>query len=513
MTRTIAELARHCEQEQEQFRTNGTKELPHCIALFRAAFDGNDEAWLAVWHIYASQMRAWVRKYLNTTAVPSESLQEIEIDEILNIALLKFWRAIPNYPDLHTTNQTGLILSFLKQQIIWQAQQQVRAMCQQRPEDSLDSPLGKEHISDEDVDQELLQAETRAEQKALLQQLGARVKHLLPAEDDWFVFEHCIALGKKPRHVLALRPDLFNHDIKQLYNVRKRVARSLLNDQEIQRIRDEWERQKSESDAFLKIRVGEDEESETRMETDPTPCLLNEEVLLDYALESASEEVQAAVEQSPACLAKARHLKRELVSLQRVCYRMTCPDATTLVAYQHGRITGTAQLVIHAHLSVCPLCQHEVALLALMDTTATTTTRSPWRQVVDAVFQPPLAHALRGSRMRHYQTTHDPPLAINLNTSQRAARGQQPSSWTIRGEIRTSDGAKLANALQAATMYRSDHPDPSPYQGTVQADGSFAIAGLPDGVFDLHLLTIREEAEEEIVVHRVVIGDEEGMAM
>ncbi|HEY0605496.1 MAG TPA: zf-HC2 domain-containing protein, partial [Herpetosiphonaceae bacterium] len=87
------------------------------------------------------------------------------------------------------------------------------------------------------------------------------------------------------------------------------------------------------------------------------PCTLDEATLLDYISGSASPDIRAAVEGSPACRAAAEQLARELRPLLQAMYRVTCPDPDTLVAYQEGRLDSTSQLVYRRHLAECPHCR------------------------------------------------------------------------------------------------------------------------------------------------------------
>lgn len=228
------------------------------------------------------------------------------------------------------------------------------------------------------------------------------------------------------------------------------------------------------------------------------PCAMDEGVLLDYIWGTASPELRAAIEISPACRAAAEQLARELRPLMQLMYRVVCPDAATLVAYQEGRLDSTAQLVWRQHLAECPHCQAEYQMMTTMDTIPLMPRPGVLRRVIEAVFQPPHAApvALRGEVL-HYQT---PQISIVLSTRRGSAK---PIHWNLRGEARTHDGQRMIGQLENVVLRPLEAADAGETQGSVAENGTFAFQGLPAGRYSLHIFT----PEEEVIIRHMVIGD------
>lgn len=227
------------------------------------------------------------------------------------------------------------------------------------------------------------------------------------------------------------------------------------------------------------------------------PCTLDETTLLDYISGSASPEIQAAVERSPACRAAAERLARDLGPLLQSMYRVTCPEPDTLVAYQEGRLDSTSQLVYRRHVAECPHCQAEYQVLAAVDRVPLDRTSRLLRRVIEAVFQPPelLPEPLRGEIL-HYRT---PQISIVLSTRRGSGK---PMAWTLRGEIRTQDGQRAVGLLEGVVL-RARESAPDEAQGSVAENGTFSFQHLAAGIYSLHILT----PEEEVIIRHMVIGD------
>lgn len=227
-------------------------------------------------------------------------------------------------------------------------------------------------------------------------------------------------------------------------------------------------------------------------------CMFDEAVLLDYLTGDASDEVRRNVEESSACLEAVQQLAAQIGHLLPILYRSQCPDASQLVAYQEGQLASTEQLVVHAHVMRCPMCQAELDLLNEVDAISTVPQAGVFRRIIEAVFQPALAMAIRGTILR-YQT---PEVVINLST--RKATGK-PRTWSVRGELRTHDGQRVSDALEEASLQQTDaeQPDKTTSHGMVEANGRFTFQGVVAGAYRLSLLT----HDEEIVIRRLVVGN------
>ncbi|MBV9790434.1 MAG: hypothetical protein JOZ51_19740 [Chloroflexi bacterium] len=224
------------------------------------------------------------------------------------------------------------------------------------------------------------------------------------------------------------------------------------------------------------------------------PCLLDEATLFDYVIGTAAPGVRQAVEQSASCQAVAQQMAREIGPLMQILYRVTCPDVETLVAYQEQRLSNsTQQLVIHKHLSECPLCQEEYALLAEIDAVPLAAPPRLVRRLVEAIFQSPLAlpQPLRGDTLAY---------ATERVTIQLRVRAAESHRWNVRGQARTADGQPL-DGIEAARLQLIDAGDAS-FQGRAQAGGIFRFDQVEAGTYALYVQT----ADEEIVIRELVIG-------
>ncbi|NJN66138.1 MAG: zf-HC2 domain-containing protein [Chloroflexaceae bacterium] len=490
-TSDLEATMRCCQQERQQFYHHGVKESPCCLDLFRRAFGGDQTAWEGVWQLFEPQMRKWIEDMWRSSSPQQrrsvENLGLLEPDDLLNELMLHLFLKAPAYPYLVQGNELGPVLDFLKRKVKLAILEKKRKAGKHAfhlsLEDSVPSPTNVQH---------------QVEQDDLIQRLAASAQELFQTEDERWVFDLYLICAWKPEDIQSLRPDLFP-TIQALRNTIKRVKRRLHHDEAVQQLfeRTGVPRQKPAPDAFLEMRMLE--ETEQGAQDMPIPCHLDEDRLLDYVLGDPSDDLRAAVEQSPACLQEAHRLRHELALLQRMFYRSTCPDAETLIAYQEGRLAGTEQLRLRKHLAFCPLCQEELAMLAAADAApAPEPLAHKVRRVLQATFQPPLATALRGTIL-HYQTPH---ATIHLTFSQRIARGKS-RTWSLRGQMRSLDGHLITGMLEEVEAQRTDQPHP-PTTGTIEANGSFVFAGLPAGVFTVRLMT----AEETIELEHIVIGDD-----
>lgn len=228
-------------------------------------------------------------------------------------------------------------------------------------------------------------------------------------------------------------------------------------------------------------------------------CDLDEAQLLDYISSLASAELQAAVEHSPACRAAAQQLADDLLPLINVVYRIECPAADMLVAYQERSLGSTEQLVLRQHMQACSLCQREVALLNSIDALPNPQP-SLVRRIIEAIFQPALdaAPQLRGgSAVLRYHTPH---IAITLSVREGSGK---PSIWTLRGAVRSPEGTLLRGLLETAEIMLLDPEDAPAQPGAIDANGTFVFVGLAPGSYRLRLRT----PEEEIVIRQIAIAD------
>lgn len=223
-------------------------------------------------------------------------------------------------------------------------------------------------------------------------------------------------------------------------------------------------------------------------------CGFDEIVLLDYLLGAASPGVRVQIEQTAACQAAAQQLAAQL----GVLYRVECPDAPTLIAYQERRIgDSTLQLVLRQHVAHCSHCTEELALLAAIDTIPLVPQPAPVRRLLTAVFQSPLlrAQAVRGDLLQ-YQIGQ---MSIHLRVR---LLGDRRGMWTVRGQLRVADGRLAANLAQSVRA----RPSAAPAQvilGAIEAQGAFRLDGLRAGMYALELDT----PDCTIVINQLSVGN------
>jgi RNA polymerase sigma factor (sigma-70 family) len=466
--RHLEEVVARCREERGTYRRAGERASPWCMELFRRAFAHDQDAWEALCVTFEPLVRTWVGRQ-----------HKVEHDDVLQETFLAFARYAPNHPDLVGGEEPDRVLTFLR-------------LCAK----SALLRLLRQYHEEEDLDQQVVVAPT-SDDAGFRDAIRERLKLLLETEEERRVFYLRFECDMKPQQIAELYSKQFP-DVRAIYEIVQRITRRLRKDATIRALYGlpPIPRQKPDSSVSLEIRTIMEDEDQLMPEE---RCALSEALLLDYITGAASPDLRLSVERSPGCRAAAHRLARELRPLLRHLYRMSCPDPEALIAYQEQRLDGTAQLAIHRHVAGCPLCQEECVLLAEIDAAALTPVSGLVRRVVEAFFQSPLGipQPVRGELLR-YQT---PQILISLNM--RKAQGK-PRTWTLRGQIRTPDGQRVAGVLDAALLRPLHDPEQGQHQGTIEANGSFVFRGLPAGGYSLSLLMV----EEEILIRRIVIGDD-----
>ena len=223
-------------------------------------------------------------------------------------------------------------------------------------------------------------------------------------------------------------------------------------------------------------------------------CRFDESILLDYLRGAAPPEVQVQIERTAACQTAVQQLAAQLAAL----YRIECPDAPMLVAYQEQQIAeSTLQLMLRQHIATCTHCTEELALLTAIDTVALVPRQAPLRRLVMAVFQSPLGRAqpIRGDVLQ-YQVEH---MSVHLRVRPQIERR---AVWTVRGQLRAADG-HLAGHLVQGVRARPRADADQPIFGQVDAHGAFRFDELYAGVYALEIDT----PDCTIVIDQLSIGN------
>jgi hypothetical protein len=466
--RHLDEVIARCREERGAYHSTGARASPWCMELFRRAFARDQDAWAALRATFEPLIRAWIGKQ-----------RTVEYDDVLQETFLAFAHYAPTHPDLVAGDEPDRVLGFLR-----------------RCAKTALLTLLRRHHDEDDLSEQAVAAPSvgDAEARAIIRE---RLELLLETEEERRAFYLRFECGLRPQQIVAIYSRQFP-DLGALYDIIQRITRRLRKDSTIRALYglSPVARQKPGADASLEIRALAGDEDDTMPEE---PCAMSEALLLDYITGAAASDLRLAVERSPACLAAARRLAHELRPLLRRLYRMSCPDAPTLVAYQERQLQGAAHLVIHRHITGCPLCQEECALLAEIDSVPLTPTPGAMRRLVEALFQPAigLPQPARGELLRY----ESPQVLIALSVRRMPG---QPRTWTLRGQARTPDGRHIPGMIEAALLRPLDTPDQEEQPGAIEASGSFVFRRLLAGAYSLRLLT----AEEEIIIRRIVVGDD-----
>lgn len=493
--RSLAELVNCCQAERSAFRSTGERHSPCCMALFRRACAGDQDAWTEIVSIFQRLLCDWVNKV-------NHQLDDHELQTAIHDAWLGLYKGCTKNPSLTATDNLAPLLKYLQQCAKRAVLQERRKEAKQPYEAALDQALPAAYFSVPDP--------------AFAFELLAYLDRFITEEPDRLLFDRVFLQGFKPAEIVQLRPDLFP-DEKAVYQRLQTLRRRLRRDPNFRRLcgldsRDEGQGDDSatsgdESDpsssrspgrkpddpSFLEARMDDGSEGDERMQT---PCDLDDETLLDYVEGLLSDAQRALVEANPACVARARRLAAEIALIEARLYRSTCPDVDTLLAYHERELESTQALVVHQHVSQCRRCREELDLLQAMDAVPfdEPAPANPLRRLVQAVLIPPLALKLRGDAPIY--TTQEELIALS---SARKAPGAP--RWNIHGEVSLPDGMPLPQPIEQVFVTRDNAP---PVVGEIDEDGSFAVRDLPPGLYRLTIVL----PEKEIVIDPIQLGEE-----
>lgn len=469
----LSEVIERCRQEQSRRRPDDVDSSPSCVELFRRAFQGDGDAWDAIWAQFQGLMLTWAR-----------AVEIFEVEDIVQDGFANFARGAPKVQQLVAADQLGPVLKYLRTCL-------KRAALHDRQKRQVEQlfqtgPFDDEFVAREDVASEI-------EQRDLLDQVLARVAEISD-DDEELVFRCRLVQAMTPRQIYERFPDRFR-GMDELYGIIQRLMRRLENDPVIQAQLDRVtpRRQKTFPSRSLEVRMEEVSKEADAMDSS---CSLSDAQLLDYITGVAQLDVRAMLERSPACREAARRLARTMLPLSRLVYRADCPSTDRLVAYGEQQLLGTDQLLVRAHVIKCDHCQADLAMLEAIDEVPI---QAPPRRLVEASFLPALLQGVRGTVLRFQAPT------VIIQLSARKTSGQS-LTWNIRGELRTHDGLPLSDALEVAQL-QAHHPltgsSEQAYEAVIEPDGAFSFQQIPPGRYKLSLLT----GAEEIVIRELAIDD------
>lgn len=469
----IPDLIKICKTERDRYRHEQEDFSPACAEIVHRAFQGDQDAWNALYAMFKPLLDAWSRQLVSK----ARNLGYDECSDIVQEAWLRFYRFAPKDEQLIKDGTLQKFLTYLRK-CVYTSIHLLR-----KPVDF--DRVGLDTPNEDGAPLEIAshnRTDTQAESNTLKKQIIAIVQTLLHNEQEEVVFIGRWIDELKPAEIFERNKSLFS-SVKEVYSIQQRVDQRLLKSEELRRLLD---------DLSSLIRP-QDKQDETPMDYD---CSLDLSDLIDVVLGVASAEVRAAVERSPGCKAAVQQLATELLPLRSVLQRAFCPRTETMVAYHEQRLDSTAALQVRAHVQGCQACQDELALFKAIDAVPLTLRRESLRARIEALFQAPLAQPqpLMGGGV--YRT---PQIQIDITTDK--APGQ-PRTWTLWGAIRTSEGLPLNVPVERVTLQPLDQPT-AEYPAALEANGGFVISGLPAGGYRLAVLI----PDEEIFIRRLVVGD------
>lgn len=493
--RSLAELVNCCQAERSAFRSTGERHSPCCMAIFRRACAGDQDAWVEIVSIFQRLLYDWVNKV-------NHQLDDHELQTAVDDAWLGLYKGCANKPSLTAIDDLGPILEYLRKCVKHAVLQERRKKAKLPYEVTLDQALPAAHFSVPDP--------------VFVAELLAYLDRMITDELDRLLFDLVILQGFKPSEIVQFHPDLFP-DEQAIYQRLQTLRRRLRRDQQLRRLfgldsRDEGQGDDSatsddESDpsssrssgrkpddpSFLEARMDDGSEGDKRMQP---RCDLDDETLLDYAEGLLSDAQRALVEDNPACVARARRLAAEIALIEARLYRSTCPDVDTLLAYHERQLESTQALVVHQHVSRCRRCREELDLLQAMDAVPfdEPAPANPIRRLVQAVLIPPLALKLRGDAPIY--TTQEELIALSI-----ARKAPGAPRWNIHGEVSLPDGMPLPQPIEQVFITRENAP---PVAGEIDEDGSFVLRDLPPGLYQLTIVL----PEKEIVIDPIQLGED-----
>ncbi|PDW03718.1 zf-HC2 domain-containing protein [Candidatus Viridilinea mediisalina] len=491
-----------CQAERSAFRQTGERHSPCCVQVFRRAFAGDQQAWMAIDTIFHPMINKWVLDALSATGNPNlldaETLQDV-IQEAKSI----LGRVGPQRPDLFIGDELGRLLKF------WATCTKRAVLIQLRWQ--------RRHI-DDDIPLEPYHAlpPSDADLAISLQTLLATI--LITAEER-LVFELLMVQGYKPAEIAARFPERFA-DVGRVYALAQRIRRRCWANPELRQLAGirgdapagtdsanlaaidqnssnpsaaaSSSRKKVRGPTSLEMRINSSSKEGSAMNI---PCELDEASLFDYVTGFAPVEVRAAVEANLACLVRAQTIAAEVAQVEELFYRYGCPAPEQLVAYQEDQLEGTARLVFKRHLATCAHCQAELALLAHFDAVPLDQPGplAQVRQVVEAILQPALTLQLRG-QAQIYST---PQVLITLSLRHMARSSPR---WTLTGELSAPDGSPFMGTIEEVRLAATAGPD---QPAELDEDGTFTLRNLAAGRYQLIIVT----TDLELLIKALIIGE------
>lgn len=210
---SLTEVATHCADESEKFRSSGQSDSRFCFELFRrAVVDRHEDAWAYILAQYERLVLRWIYAH------PSFAFADEPADAFLVAAFERFWRAVSAEKFGSRFTQLGSVLKYLKlcvgATIVDHARKQQREAVLQ-PIDTVSHALP----SSQNVEASI---QDRMQQNALWQQVASVAKN----EQEQVVLKDAMLYNFAASEIATRHPQLFS-SVKQVYRVKENLLKRL----------------------------------------------------------------------------------------------------------------------------------------------------------------------------------------------------------------------------------------------------------------------------------------------
>jgi len=477
-------LCKNCKGERLDYLQDNRSPSPACVELFRRALASATQqaTWPCLDEIFTPLLTTWAR-----------GQHPFPLEDVVQETWLRFLRSSITTFQIQDDNRLELILAFLRKTLGHIVLEWLR---KEPP-----TPIDLLDVAETIKDPAMLVEQTHL-RIDLERYIGEFLAQENFTEEERFLFQLKFYLRLKPREIQAEFPELAGN-YAQLEVALQRISRRVKNYTDFHNLQSP--RQKSDDRALLQLEDEKDKIAQINEEAKvDEPCIYEEGVLLDYIMGMVEAEIATAIEASPACLQQARELAQTFGAFLQVSYRLDCPNPEQLVDYQQRTVSGIERLLLYRHLEQCPRCRTDLLVLESMDGSTNIAQSSPFRRIVEAIYESPLAYGLQGGWL-HYRT---PELFINISSRQN--RGQA-RSWTVRVQVRSQEGALLTAVVESAILEGIGHTMgrlyPLDREQIAQEESSLAFREVAAGTYCLSLRL----PDEEITIRQIAVGvDDEG---
>ena len=212
-------------------------------------------------------------------------------------------------------------------------------------------------------------------------------------------------------------------------------------------------------------------------ETCIDPTKVNESELMAYVDGTADQAVVEHVRRCPACARRAQELAALQGALTARLYRVSCPTADQLIAYQQGDLRGSEKLTVAQHLRQCPHCARELAALAREEREEVERNDPDERPF--AVIEVRVAPGIDRPSPQVYQLCD-----VEVTVAQRLSRAN-PDRWYLSGQMDRKGRGPESIDVMTVQLYRGDVLVAT---AAVNPRGQFTFRDLETAIYTLELM-------------------------